>query len=87
MLMISNHSSFSLSVPLAQVDHQRVVQDLLLLVVLKVVEVAALESEVALDVLADRDGALLPVDDFVVASSLFDPALSPVHDVEREALA
>ena len=48
----------------ANIDLQLVVEDLLLLVGLEVVEIAEVEGEVAVDVLADADGALLAVDDF-----------------------
>ena len=67
----------------ASVDGQLVVEDLVLLIVLEVVEVAAADREVAVDVLADRDRPLLTVDQFectVVTDS-------PVHDVERESFA
>ena len=50
----------------ADVDLQLVIEDLFLLVLLKVVEIAEVEGEVAVDELADADGALLPVDDFEV---------------------
>ena len=66
----------------ADVDHERVAEDDRLLVALEVVEVAAVVREYARDVLAQRDAALLPVDDFVAAVV----AHRPVHDVEREAV-
>jgi len=44
-----------------------VVKDGILLVHLKVVEVTPFEGEVAFDVLADGNGALLPINDFEVS--------------------
>ena len=67
----------------ANIHLQLVVEDLLLLVGLEVVEIAEIEGEVAVDVLADADGALLPVDDF--EGVVF--AHSPIHHIEREAVS
>ena len=80
------------------VDLQRVVEDLLLLVGLQVVEIAEVEGEVTVDVLADADGALLPVNDFETGFATIpvatcgrdvrEPSVAhgPIHHVEREAL-
>ena len=64
------------------VDLQLVIEDLLLFVGLEVMEIAEHEGEVAVDILANADGALLAVDDFVGA--IF--AHGPIHHIEREAL-
>ncbi len=80
------------------VDLQRVVEDLLLLVGLQVVEIAEVEGKVAVEVLADADGALLPIDDFETGLAIGpvatcgrdvrEPSVAhgPIHHVEREAL-
>lgn len=64
------------------IDVEFVVQNLLLLVRLQVVEIAEQVSKVAIHILADADGALLPVDDLVGAVV----AHGPVHHVERKSL-
>ncbi len=46
----------------AHVDHEFVVEDRILLIALEIVEVATVEGEVPVDVLTERDGALLTVD-------------------------
>lgn len=70
-------------VALAKVDHQFVIQDLFALDVGEVVKGAVVDGEVAVDVLAKTDGALLTVHDLEVVFGVLDP----VHHVERKALA
>ena len=81
MLMVLNHSSFSLSVPLAEVDHQLVVQDPLAAHLAEgcgssplLRKASDADEEVTFDVLADRDRALLAVDDFETVLALGRPS-------------
>ena len=80
--MVLNQSSFSLSVPGAEIDHQLVIENLLLLVVLEIVKSQPVDGKIAVDVLADGERALLPVDDFVIAVL----AHRPIHHVQRKVL-
>jgi len=82
MLIVLNHASLSRRAG-ATVDHEVVVEDLQLLVVGQVVEVQVVNREVAFDVLADTDRALLAIDDLEVAVV----ADRPIHHVQREVLA
>ena len=69
--------------PLAEIDHQLVVQDLRLLVIGEGVEILFADGEVVVEVLANGYGPLLAVEDLEVPVFF----LHPVHDVEGEAVA
>ena len=68
--------------PLADVDHERVIEEAVALRVREVREKAHVVGEVARRVLAERDRALLAVHHLEGAVA----ALRPVHDVERESV-
>ena len=72
---------FLLVIAGADIDHQLIVEDLLLLCRCQTMEIAIVDWKVAADILAQADCALLSVQQLVIAAAV----IAPVHDIQRKA--
>lgn len=69
--------------PGAEIDHELVTENLLLLIVFQVVERQPVDGKIAVDILADGKRALLAIDDLVITVL----AHRPIHHVQRKVLS
>ena len=72
--------------PVADIDEQGIVQNLVLLVFRQIIEILVINGERTVNILTQGDSALLSVKHLIAVSAVILLNLAPVDNIQRQAL-